>query len=401
MISGKTALFGCAAVLIALLCSACGGSGGRSNAVVGPAPNVASIVVNGGPQNNYANGLFVTVSVCAPNTSNCQTIPNVLVDTGSFGLRVLASALGTVGSSLPGQTDAAGNPVLECAQFVDSVVWGAVKTADVQIAGERAPSIPIEVIDSTVPVPAACKAIGPTEEDVASLGANGILGVGFFISDCGPACQAAGSSNPGFYYGCAGSSCSVIGEAGNLQVQNPVASFSKDNNGVVVQLPAETASAASLNGSLVFGIGTQSNNNGSAQVYVPDNFGNIVTTYKGQQYSSFLDTGSNAYFFLDSKVTGIPECSTVGKGFYCPSSPVNLSATNSSAQGGGGSSTVNFTIGDASQLFSTNADFVFPTLGGPNPGTFDWGLPFFFGRKVFVGLESSSTPLGAGPFWAY
>lgn len=400
MISGKAALLGCATALIALLCSACGGSGRRSNAVAGPASNVASIMVNGGPQNDYANGLFVTVSICAPNTSNCQSVPNVLVDTGSFGLRVLASALGTVGSGLPSQKDAAGNPVLECAQFVDSAVWGAVKTADVQIAGERAPSIPIEVIDNTVPMPAACKAIGPAEEDVASLGANGILGVGFFITDCGPACQAAGSSNPGFYYGCAGSSCSVIGEAGNLQVQNPVASFSRDNNGVIVQLPAEAASAPSLTGSLVFGIGTQSNNNSSAQVYAPDNFGNIITTYKGQQYSSFLDTGSNAYFFLDSKLTGIPGCSTVGKGFYCPSSPVKLSATNSSAQGNGGS-TVNFTIGDASQLFSTNADFVFPTLGGPNPGIFDWGLPFFLGRNVLVGLEGSTTPLGMGPFWAY
>jgi hypothetical protein len=62
---------------------------------------------------------------------------------------------------------------------------------------------------------------------------------------------------------------------------------------------------------------------------------------------------------------------------------------------------VNFTIVSASQLFSNNNDFVFPALGGPNPGIFDWGLPFFMGRNVFVAIEGRNTPAGVGPFWAY
>ena len=70
---------------------------------------------------------------------------------------------------------------------------------------EIANSIPIEVIDSnTTPIPSNCKAIGPAEEDVSSLGANGILGIGFFLQDCGSACSVPGSSNPGFYYSCSG-----------------------------------------------------------------------------------------------------------------------------------------------------------------------------------------------------
>jgi hypothetical protein len=72
-----------------------GGSSAKSNTVVTPSSgqNVAAVAVNGGPLGNYANGLFVSVTVCVPASSTCQTIPNVLVDTGSTGLRILGSAL--------------------------------------------------------------------------------------------------------------------------------------------------------------------------------------------------------------------------------------------------------------------------------------------------------------------
>lgn len=393
----------CGRVLVAALASlsavflSCGGSQGSSQL---PAKNSQAIAVSGGPDNNYANGLFTTVTVCAPGTSNCQSVPNVLVDTGSFGLRLLASSLGTLRGSLPKQTSGSNN-VFECGQFVDSVLWGPVVSADVTLASQTAKSVPLEVIDaSTVPLPAACKAIGPSEEDVSSLGANGILGLGFFIADCGNACTASSTANPGFYYGCAGTSCSVISEAVNQQVQNPVALLPNNNNGIVIQLPAVANSTATLSGSLILGIGTAKNNSpASAQVFAPDQFGNMQTTFKGNEYAGFLDTGSNAYFFLDSKTTGLPNCSSTENGFYCPSSPANLSAANASSQGG--SSTVHFTIVSASQLFSTGGNTAFPTLGGPNPATFDWGLPFFFGRNVFVAIEGRQTPLGAGPFWAY
>lgn len=397
MLCRKVVCASSVSLLFALFLSC--GSGGQSSSQTA-ARNSQSIAVTGGPDNNYANGLFTTITVCAPGTSKCQSIPNVLVDTGSFGLRLLASGLGTLGGSLPKQTSGS-NSVFECGQFVDSVLWGPVVSADVTLASNTAKSVPIEVIDaSTVPVPAGCKAIGPSEEDVTSLGANGILGVGFFIADCGNACTTSSTANPGFYYGCAGTSCSVISQPVNQQVQNPVALLPNNNNGVIVQLPAAASSSRTLSGSLLVGIGTSKDNSpGSAQVFAPDQFGNLQTTFKGNQYAGFLDTGSNAYFFLDSKTTGLPNCSSAENGFYCPSSPVNLSATNTSPQNS--SSTINFTVVSASQLFSSGGNAVFPTLGGPNPATFDWGLPFFFGRTVFIAIEGRQTPLGAGPFWAY
>jgi Protein of unknown function (DUF3443) len=398
----RTSTAACAAFLCGLTLASCGGSPASSNKVSSaPTGNTLSIVVNSGPDNNYANGLFTTVTICAPGTSNCQNVSSVLVDTGSFGLRVLSSALGSVSGALPEQKDASGNSILECAQFVDSVVWGPVKTADVKLGSELASSVPIQVIDSSsTPVADSCKNIGPAEQDVSSLGANGILGIGFLVADCGSACAVSGSSNPGFYYSCSGATCHVTGESVGLQVQNPVARFSGDNNGIVIGLPAVTASAPSATGTLTFGIGTKSNNAlASAQVFSPDLHGNLKTSFKGQTYSGFIDSGSNAYFFLSSGATGLANCSSSAKGFYCPSSPQALSATLSS--GHGASKTESFTIGNASQLFATSSDFVFPTLGGPNAGSFDWGLPFFYGKKVYVGIQGRTGSGVAGPFWAY
>ncbi len=379
----------------------CGGGSGSSSSKSSPTPasNSQALVVNAGPANNYANGLFTTVTVCVSGTTNCQNITGVLVDTGSFGLRVLASALTL---PLAQQKDASGNSVVECAQFADGITWGPVKTADVKLAGEQASSIPIQVIGDPAfaTIPTSCSNHGPPEDTLQQLGTNGILGVGSFAEDCGNSCVATGSNNPGFYYGCAGSSCSVIGESISGQVKNPVAFFAADNNGVVIDLPAAAASAPTLSGSLIFGIGTQSNNSlGSAQVFTLDNFGNFKTTFKSTGYSGFLDSGSNAYFFLDASLAGIPDCSASLPGFYCPSSATNFSAKNTGVNGV--NNTVAFTIDNASTLFTNNNDSVFPTLGGPNPGFFDWGLPFFYGRRVFTAIAGRTTPGGPGPYWAY
>lgn len=381
----------------------CGG-GSHSNAIntiSTSGTNVQPITVDGGPTNDYANGVFTSVIVCVPSSSNCQTIDGILVDTGSYGLRLLSSAGGgALTLSLPQQT-ASGNPVGECAPFISAYLWGPVQSADIKMAGEVASNVPVQVIDPTfAAVPSGCSNGGVPENDtLQTLGANGILGVGPFAQDCGGACAQTGSANPGLYYQCASTSCSVIAESLTQQVQNPVASFATDNNGVVIELPNVSAPAASLSGSMVFGIGTESNNAlGSATVYSLDANGEFSTSFKGQSYPAFVDSGSNGLYFLDETVTGLPVCPGNGSSFYCPGSPSNLSATTDS---GSATANVTFTIANAETLFQNPADFVFNSLGGPNPGTFDWGLPFFFGRNVFNAIDGKSTPAGPGPFWAY
>jgi hypothetical protein len=360
--------------------------------------NFQSIVVNAGPANNYFNGAFTTVTICVPGQSSCQTIDGVLVDTGSTGLRVLASA---VTLSLPQQTDAAGAPIAECAQFLDGFTWGPVQTADIKLGGEQASAVPIQVIGSPAftNIPASCSSAGAPEDTLNALGANGILGVGLFRQDCGGGCTVTGSSNPGFYYTCPTSGCQSIAQALTRQLQNPVWLFPTDNNGVVIQLPSvPVGGAATVTGMMAFGIGTQSDNAlGAAKVLTVDPNGNITTEYGGVAYaSSFIDAGSNGIFFLDSKTTGLPVCS-VSSDFYCPATLQSLSATNRGVNGA--TAAVTFAVGNADTL---NGRFnAFSEVAGPSPGNFDWGLSFFFGRTIYTAIEGQTTPGGTGPYFAY
>jgi hypothetical protein len=370
-------------------------SGGSSSTA---AQNILSVVVNGGPTNNALNQLFATVTVCAPGTSNCQTISGILVDTGSVGLRILSSALTL---PLPQQTGGGGAPVAECLPFVDGFTWGPVQTADVKIAGEAASSIAVQVVglDKFPTIPSSCSSQGTAEETLNDLNANGILGVGLFREDCGLGCALTGSSNPGLYYTCPSSGCVITTEPVASQVQNPVSHFAVNNNGVVIQLPTvPTGGAASTSGTLLFGIGTQSNNGlGSAKVFTLDGQTNFATVFNNQTYtSSFIDSGSNGIFFLDSAGAGLPDCKN-STGFYCPTTLTALSATQRGLNGA--TNAVAFNAGNVDRV---NATFsVFAEATGANPGGFDWGLPFFFGRTVFVAIAGQSTPGGTGPYWAY
>jgi len=413
------------------LLAACGG-GGTPVGVQTPPPagqNIQPIIVDGGPLLNYANAAFISVQVCVPGSGTCQTIDHVLVDTGSFGLRLLASQV-TV--SLPVITDNNGNTLNNCIQFLDnSFLWGNVVQADVKMAGEVAKTTSVQLIANPTGylIPAGCT--GQNEDTQQTLLANGILGVGPEPFDCGTSCDPVQNPNgtvPLVYYACSTASgcnptlvsCGTLcgDPAANIQVTNPVFNFSGDNNGVIVELPEVNSTAATVNGNLLFGIGTQSNNAlGSAAVLLltDDNF---TTVFSGQTLpGSFIDSGSNSLGFpngIESGFTGgnIPICST-NSSFYCPASLTPFSATNES---GSTNSAVNFSVDNADNLFSQDPNnFVFTNLASPlgsgacnttsNPTAcaFDWGLPFFYGRHVFTAIDGATPPTGvpAGPFFAY
>jgi hypothetical protein len=265
------------------------------------------------------------------------------------------------------------------------------------LAREPAVEMPIQVIDSTFGNSLLCRT---PRQSPAEAGYSGILGVGLFAHDCGSQCTGNNTNN-GIYYSCNGGNCTGTAVPLSSQVQNPVALLpGQDNNGVIVKLPSvPTNGAPSLNGSLVFGIGTRPNNTPFRVVaYSADQPGSFNTTFNGTSYSGFIDTGSNGLFFSTS-LPSLPSCSS-NSSWFCPSSTLNLSATNSGASGSP-SAVVSFQIDNFNSLINSSNN-VFDDIGGSGGGRrFDWGLPFFFGRDVFVGIEGKPSTLGTGPYWAY
>jgi Protein of unknown function (DUF3443) len=429
------------------LASSGGGTGSGGTAPTGA--NVVSMAVNIGPNgssNPDADTPFITITVCAPgSTTNCQQISNIEVDTGSYGLRIISTVLSSSVMGALTQEYASNNqPLVECTEFVDGISWGPVMQADVQIGGESASNVPIQVMgDSSFEneIPSACSSVGSEEDTVAMFGANGIIGVGPFAQDCGSGCvlsNSAYASNPTYFACPAGgtstSDCQAVSTTVDEQVTNPVADFTStgDDNGVIVELPsvADPDGATSATGSLVFGIGTQSNNGlGSATVLTGNDYGDITTTYNGfQLQSSYLDTGSNAYYFDAGNSASLPDCSNSGSGssgfsssWLCPSSEQTISLTNTGQNDT--PSTVSIKIYNADTLFdegsSTNPYTAFDDLGadtgsqtsycnqydlttaGNGDCYFDLGLPFFFGRNVYIAIAGTNTSAGEGPYFAY
>ena len=379
-----------------------GGFTGRAALTVpgSGALNVMPISVNGSlcSSGSYPNKPCVSVTVCSPGTSTCQTINDILLDTGATGLRLFSNVL-TI--SLPQVTVASGN-LADCIVYEDgSADWGPVKTADVVLGGEPAVRVPIHVIDATFGNATVC---GIPEASPAIAGFNGTLGLSLFREDCGPEC-VTGAGN-GMYYACTGANCTGTTVDLASQVQNPVAHLPLDNNGVLIQLPSvPLGGKLFLDGQLVLGIDTRANNSAPAVVtgYPADTVGDIVTILNGSSYSSsFIDSGSNG-LFLPAFSAQLPICSSYLSAWFCPATTKSLTAITEGYTGSP-AMTVPFQIGRASTLLSSSNN-VFAEIGGPLSGAFDWGLPFFFGRTVFLGIEpftgKNTTGLGTGRFWAY
>lgn len=365
-----------------------------------PAVNIMNVTVNGSlcSAGSYPNKPCVSVTICSPGTATCQTINDILLDTGSYGLRLFKQVV-TVQLT---QTSVGGNLLAECVQYVDnSADWGPVYLADVVLGGEPAVTVPIQVIDAAFgTVPSSC---GTPDSSPSVAGFNGILGLGLFSEDCGSSCVSG--ANNGIYYTCSSASSGSICSGSKVplasQVKNPVALLPQDNNGVILQLPsAQAGGSTSVTGKLLLGINTRSNNISSGvTAYPADSSGNFTTIYNNiSDSNSFIDSGSNGLFF--NSFGTIPVCSGTYAGWFCPSSTRSLTATNRGS-GGTPSGSVLFQIGSTRTLFSTFNN-VFAELGGTSTFGFDWGLPFFLGRSVYVGISGrSGGNLGSGPYWAY
>jgi hypothetical protein len=422
--------------LFTLLLAACGGGNSTESSIIGTVEvsleqpsgaNTVDVVVDEGPAGSFslaaANLPYVTVTLCEPGSSTrCTTIDHVFLDTGSIGLRVLKSAV--AGLALP-RAQQAGAALAECYPFVVGAVWGPVARADLQMNGERAASLPIQLIDDGQPMenaaPADCQraAEGSLMQSLGALQAKGILGIGLLQHDCGQLCQS-GAYDPMAslaYYACApGAACVPTAAALASQVQQPITYFVSNNNGSIVMLPAlPEAGALKARGRLIFGIGTQANNQLgiNTQVLAVDadpsspSYLYLSTELGGRRFaSSYIDSGSNGLFFDDASITS---CAGGGgaAAWYCPGSvqrrTAQVSGISAAGVGRAGTAAVNFSIANANALFSTT-NTAFASLGGSagssNPGAFVWGLPFFYGRAVYTSIWGQALSTN-GPWYGF
>jgi hypothetical protein len=157
---------------------------------------------------------------------------------------------------------------------------------------------------------------------------------------------------------------------------------------------------------MIFGIDTETNNKSGSQSVLTvsssgTDAGDFTTVFNGQNLTtSFLDTGSNGLYFNDTDIT---PCTDSGlTDFYCPTSTQAFTAT---LQGENGvSASESFSVGNAESIAAD--DVAFASFAGTFPGpeaatTFDWGLPFYFGRTVYTAIQGAVTSVGTGPYVAF
>jgi hypothetical protein len=388
------------ALLVILLLPGCGGSSSDdamdrpTNNGPGGLPqgaNVLPVTIGGSSLcTQYVNQPCVAVTICLPGTSQCQTVSDILIDTGSIGLRVFRSVL-TVDLTPHIARDSQGNQMGECVIFGTGADWGPVATAGIVLGQQPQVVAPIQLIDASFAGQSVtsnpCRE--PVDDTAMNAGLNGILGIDAFSSDQGA----------GLYFSCTAQSCSSLSQPPAF-VQNPIALLPSDNNGYVVTFPGVgSGGSPTVTGAVIMGVGTQPNNSpaGLSVLTRDPRNGLITTSYKGTTYPSFLDTGSTFLFIPDNT---IPVCRRID-GAFCPSSTLSLAGTNTGLNQL--STVVNFQVANAENLEATG-NSVFNNLAGPNTavsGTFDWGLPFFLGRTVYTGIAGRNSVLGQGPYWAY
>lgn len=408
-------------VVLAIALSGCVGGKGTSATVAKPpvaTANTMTVTVDGGPAAAAAqiiiNHPYVTVKVCVPGSNTqCATIDHVLLDTGSWGLRLIGSVLAASSVVLNAETDAQGQTIKECARFAGNQTWGPVALADVYLAGEIAAKLPVHVLEdpsTNTKAPISCSGNNVISNAVSELGANGLLGVGVLAQDCGEACVNA-STPLSFYYGCtAAGVCTEENIALASQVTNPVTLFSTDNNGVIVNLPnlVNANGDVTVKGELIFGIATQADNALPATglaVLGTDTAGTFKTAYNGgTPQPGQIDSGTSTYVFADPTLPGCSSADWVG--YYCPMvAPQKAIAVNTGLGINNSNSTINFAIADPNTFTPTvpkgQGTAYISLANGGGSSRFIWGMPFFYGKKIYVGINQRVSGTYTGPYFAY
>ncbi|WP_434627049.1 DUF3443 family protein [Chromobacterium sp. CV08] len=392
--------------LVALLAA---GSLASAHAAVPHPANVLPMTVHHSNAIPDVNIPTVSITLCAPghtDADHCQTIPDILVDTGAAGLRIVSSVLKPgVRKALTPQMYQ-GKPVTECLQYVESAVWGSVSKADVWLGTDPTQgkalnpqygkSVPFQLIgaDGIPDAPEDCASNGPVQDTVKAFGANGTIGVSPDIVDRNP-----------LYYTCNATSCQETKVGLERMVPNPIGRLPDDNNGVILQLDPLHAGnkQESVGGKLILGIGTQVNNQLASNTriaYMTKQTGmasiklqvgsHPASTFEGSKFYDAIDSGTNFLSFpgLQGLTATYPN-----KWWYNPSKPEVVSMTLTDAKGTTMSG-YSFTVAPA-----IPADFEYAALsqlGGRSKKDVLIGLPYFYGKTLYFAMDGAKVPAADG-----
>jgi hypothetical protein len=371
-------------------------------------PNVLPVTVS------KFNLPTVTITVCTPGGDQCKTIPNILLDSGSDGLRLFAN---TLPSGLP-KISSTSESLSICSTLGGGVsLWGPFVTGDVILGTERATGVPIQTIDPGFSkAPDGCSNLAQGPESF--FGLNGILGIGGGLRDFSKISKAPTNG----YYACTDDSCRKCpidqtlswntcgsGFPASPKDYNPIGFLPSDNNGWILQLPAPPEEGiASVTGTLTLGLGTRDNNAAPSTltIFHIDSKGYLSVLFQDTVYNAVLDTGTAEWLF-PKPLDGVSRCGDSGAlaELYCPATPQIFQATLFNNKVSPMiSKEIDFELENLHSLQSLGANTV-SGLSLPSSsivdGSFLLGMPFFLGRTVYYGLSGAQTPLGQGPFDAF
>ncbi len=215
--------------------------------------NIVPVEVRRPSSSEVNNQLFVDVTVCNAQ-QQCQTVPDVLVDTGSSGLRLFRPAL--QGLDLDAVTVLDKRPMALWERFGSGDLWGKLHWARVRIGGvETTETMPINVFDRSSPGEQLPAGYGGRDlrDEADGIAGNGILGI------------SPQRYSRGRYFAFAGAHGTPskfdwdrVKVKKSLQLANPIGHFPEPyNNGNVINLPEVDASSGqkTVQGWLGLGIG--------------------------------------------------------------------------------------------------------------------------------------------------
>ena len=359
-----------------------------------PAGNVVPLTVRT-PHSGF-NRLVVGITVCEPGTTRCATIDDVMVDTGSTGLRLEASAV-PAWLHLPARLGPGERPLAECLRFLHDNAWGQLFRADLRIGDMTVAGLPLQIIsDDQRAQPAACPRsdVRPTS--------NGTLGIGPHLTDCPGSCEQSATA-PVYFVDRVGVWEPIRGGLDRAyRLPNPVSLLPEHNNGVVFELPVPPDDgAAEVTGTLTFGVGTSMNNRpGRAHMVPLDATGHFTTMFHGRSYpGSYIDSGTESYI-LDGDQ--LPRCPGMAWAL-CATPELRLEAVMVGQADA--PVPVSVKVGDFAATLARGfgASDAMAVVADQGSTAFVWGAPFFLGKTVTLVLDGSKVPgVGgaAGPFYA-